>query len=230
MDFGIIAAMEEEAQAFKQQMQNTKTHKIYHLEFITGIFFGKKVTLLQSGIGKVNAAIATAILIDEFSPQFIINTGSAGGFAEDLSIGDVIISSSVAHHDVDVTAFEHYEIGQVPGSAPFFTADENLQNLALKAKVDGYKIRHGHIVSGDSFVHKKSQLQKIQTSFPNADVIEMEAAAIAQTATLMNTPFVIIRSVSDLVNKEGNEMDFQAFLPIAAQNSFTIVSAILEAS
>lgn len=225
--FGIIAAMEAECEAFKRQMNNKTTTKIGGLDFITGDLLGQHIVLVQSDVGKVNAAFATTLMIKEFSPAYVINTGSAGGFAPDLNVGDVIISAYVGYHDVDVTAFG-YEMGQVPRQNPLFEASKPLQNIALKAEVKGHKIRLGSILSGDSFVHDKNQLQKIQAFFPNADAIEMEAAAIAQICTLMDVPYIIIRSISDLVNKDDNNMDFKEFLPIAAQNSLDVVAYILK--
>lgn len=227
VSFGIIAALEPECLAFKERIQNPKRSTVGSLEFIQGDLNGQSVVLLQCGFGKVNAAIATSLMIKQFSPQYVINIGSAGGFASDLNIGDVIISSSVVHHDVDVTGLG-YELGQVPGCEVVFNADEKLQKLALTAEMSPYKIRSGKIISGDSFVHHRDQLEKIHKHFPDADVIEMEGASVAQSCTILGTKFLIVRSVSDCVYDENNSVDFHEFLPIAAKNSLSVVSHILE--
>ncbi|MCV5961468.1 5'-methylthioadenosine/S-adenosylhomocysteine nucleosidase, partial [Escherichia coli] len=73
--------------------------------FFSGQINDVDVVLLQSGIGKVAAAVGTTILLDEYQPDVVINTGSAGGFDSSLNLGDVVISTEVRHHDADVTAF-----------------------------------------------------------------------------------------------------------------------------
>ncbi len=227
INFGIIAAMEAECEAFKQQMQQKETIYMAGLNYMKGELLGQKIILLQSGIGKVNAAIGTSLMIKEFNPKYIINTGSSGGFADDLNIGDVIIASEAGYHDVDATAFG-YEIGQIPGQETMFKSSKKLQDIALKADAGKYNLRLGSIVSGDSFIHDPKQLQKIQKLFPTIDAIEMEAAAVGQVCASMGVKFIAIRSISDLVNKDDNSMDFQEFLPIAAKNSLAVVSYILQ--
>lgn len=98
-------------------------------EFTTGVYEDKEVILLKSGIGKVNAAVSTTLLLDRFQPDYVINTGSAGGFHHSLNVGDIVISTDVRHHDVDVTIF-NYEYGQVPGLPAAFIADDQLVKLA----------------------------------------------------------------------------------------------------
>ncbi len=230
VEFGIIAAMETECKALEAIMENIQEHVCASMVFLEGELYGRKIVLLQCGIGKVSAAVGTTLLIEKFSPQYIINTGSAGGFAQDLKIGDIIVSEKVAYHDVDLTSFNHYKIGQMAGCEPEFIANSSLlQTVAKISPTDQtVSMRKGIIVSGDSFISDKKQQQKIQKDFPEADVIEMEAAAIAHTCMIFNVPFIVVRSVSDLINVEGNHIDFHEFLPIAAKNSLDIVSQILQ--
>lgn len=114
MKLAVIGAMEEEVTILRSKLKDAKQEMIAHCEFTTGDYEGIEVILLKSGIGKVNAAISTTLLLDRFKPDYVINTGSAGGFHHTLNVGDVVISTDVRHHDVDVTAFD-YEYGQVPG-------------------------------------------------------------------------------------------------------------------
>lgn len=230
IEFGIIAAMEAECEALKTAMNDIKEHQYGQMTFWQGMFNGRNIVLSQCGIGKVAAAVGTTLLIEKFSPKYIINTGSAGGFAADLNIGDIIVSEKMAYHDVDLTSFDHYVIGQMAGCEPEFYADNNLLETAanITPSDSKVKLRKGFIVSGDSFISAMEQQQKIQQDFPTADVIEMEAAAIAHTCVLLNTPFIAIRSVSDVINRQGNHIDFHEFLPIAAKNSLDIVSQILQ--
>src|SRR5690625_664942 len=113
MRFGIIGAMDEEIEYLRNIMTETKEHEIASVLLIEGKLAGKEVILLKSGIGKVNAAMATTILIERFQPTHVINTGTAGGMKGNLNVGDVVVGDEIVHHDVDVTAFD-YKFGQVP--------------------------------------------------------------------------------------------------------------------
>ena len=154
--------------------------------------------LCQSGIGKVNAAIATTLVIEHFSPDCVINTGSAGGIGKGLQVGDVVIGTQVAHHDVDVTAFG-YAIGQVPQQPASYPSDLTLVHAAEQAArvFQAANIRQGLIVSGDQFINDAFSIETICREFANPQAVEMEAAAIAQTCYQLGKPFVIIRAISD---------------------------------
>ena len=115
MKAGIIGAMEPEVAILKSQLTNPQTTEIAGYSFYQGELNGHQVVIVQSGIGKVAAALATALLIDKFEPDYVVNTGSAGGFEQSLKVGDIVISSEVRYHDVNVTAFG-YEIGQLPAN------------------------------------------------------------------------------------------------------------------
>src|SRR5690625_801010 len=132
MTVGIIGAMDEEIALFQEIINDQKELKVANSLFIEGKIENRRVVLLKSGIGKVNAAVATTIMHERFNPKLVINTGSAGGFSKNLKIGDLVISNEVVHHDVDVTAFR-YKYGQVPGLPPTFKADERLIELTIQA-------------------------------------------------------------------------------------------------
>src|SRR5690606_18776856 len=132
MKIGIIGAMEEEVELLRSSLENTATEVIANCEFTSGTYEGQEIVLLKSGIGKVNAAMSTTILLQHFGPDIVINTGSAGGFDENLEVGSIVISDEVLHHDVDVTAFG-YEMGQVPQMPATFHANPELMELAEKA-------------------------------------------------------------------------------------------------
>ncbi len=129
---GIIGAMDEEISLLKSKMDVKEEKIIANCNFIIGTLKGKEVVLLKSGIGKVNAAMSTTILHEKYNPEFVINTGSAGGFHPDLEVGDIVISTDVVHHDVDVTAFQ-YKYGQVPGLPEAFLASNSLIEKTMKA-------------------------------------------------------------------------------------------------
>lgn len=87
MKIAVIGAMEEEVVALRESLQNAETVTIANSEYTTGTYDGKDVVLLKSGIGKVNAAMGTTILLHQFKPDVVINTGSAGGYDESLEVG-----------------------------------------------------------------------------------------------------------------------------------------------
>ncbi|WP_340293742.1 5'-methylthioadenosine/adenosylhomocysteine nucleosidase [Staphylococcus coagulans] len=224
---GIIGAMEEEIEILKSQIAELEEIKIAHTVFYKGLLNGKEVILTQSGIGKVNVAISTALLINEFKPAYIINTGSAGALQPGLSLGGVVISSEVAYHDADARAFG-YEIGQIPGMPATYKADQELFKKVDKVlKSLSQNGKEGLIVSGDSFIGTSAQRQTILASFPHALAAEMEAAAIAQTCFQFNTPFIITRAISDLADEEAG-MTFEAFLKVASQSSSKMVSELVK--
>ncbi|ARJ49909.1 5'-methylthioadenosine/adenosylhomocysteine nucleosidase [Staphylococcus lutrae] len=224
---GIIGAMEEEIEILKSQMTALEEIKVAHVIFYKGYLNDKEIVLTQSGIGKVNAAISTSLLIDRFEPDCIINTGSAGGLQPELELGDVVVSRHVAYHDVDACAFG-YAQGQIPGMPAQFEADtvlfEKVMHLLEQLDQTG---KSGLIVSGDSFIGTNEQREAILAHFPDALATEMEATAIAQTCYQYRVPFIITRAISDLANKEAG-MTFEAFLKIAAKSSSEMVNELVK--
>ncbi|MTH52513.1 5'-methylthioadenosine/S-adenosylhomocysteine nucleosidase [Bacillus mangrovi] len=219
MKIAIIGAMEEEVNILREKLENRSTSVIAGSEFTEGLYEGKEIVLLKSGIGKVNAALSTAILLDRFQPDSVINTGSAGGFHHSLNVGDVVVSSEVRHHDVDVTAFG-YEYGQVPGLPAAYKPDARLLEVAEEqAKgIEGIQAVTGMIATGDSFMNDPERVAYIRTKFENLYAVEMEAAAIAQVCHQFEVPFVIIRALSDIAGKES-DVSFDQFLETAGLHS-----------
>ncbi|MBU2224064.1 MAG: 5'-methylthioadenosine/S-adenosylhomocysteine nucleosidase [Gammaproteobacteria bacterium] len=224
---GIIGAMEQEVALLKQQLTNATTSTIANFEFYRGQLQGVDVVLVQSGIGKVTAAVATTLLIHQFQPDCVINTGSAGGFDEELAVGDIVISSEVRHHDVDVTAFG-YEPGQVPRLPAAFIAHPELIAAAEQSitKLGFCRTKKGLITTGDVFMCDPERIAKTRATFPTMLAVEMEGAAIAQACYQLNTPFVVIRSLSDIAGKES-PTSFEAYLEIASRNSSAMVVELL---
>jgi len=238
---GIIGAMEKEISLLCETMGNFSTEKIGVFEFHTGKIEGKNVTVLQCGIGKVNAAVGCALLIQKFNPAYIINTGSAGGIcivqkgqSDEIKIGDAVISTGLVYHDVDVTAF-NYAPGQLPGQPQIFTVEENLIKLAEaavdelkqeKSLPDSFNHRRGLIGSGDVFMHEPERIDAVRKLFPDLMAVEMEGAAIAHCCRLFSVPVLVIRALSDIAGTES-PMSFTEFLPIASEHSARIVIRIV---
>ncbi|KEF39371.1 5'-methylthioadenosine/S-adenosylhomocysteine nucleosidase [Schinkia azotoformans MEV2011] len=227
MKIGIIGAMDEEVAILKEKIQNREDLTIGKSEFSIGKINNIDVVLLKSGIGKVNAAVGTTLLLDHFKPDYVLNTGSAGGYHTELHVGDIVISTDVRHHDVDVTVFG-YEYGQVPQMPPGFTPDVRLIEKAEKAAagITDIKVAKGLIVTGDSFMDDPVRVDFVRGKFTDVYAVEMEAAAIAQVCHLFNVPFVIIRALSDIAGKDS-DVSFDKFLEKAALHSATLILNIV---
>ncbi|WP_440162560.1 5'-methylthioadenosine/S-adenosylhomocysteine nucleosidase [Actinobacillus pleuropneumoniae] len=226
LKIGIIGAMAQEVEILRNLMVEAKVIEIAGCKIYDGKINNTQVALLQSGIGKVAAAVGTALLLELTKPDVIINTGSAGGLDANLNVGDIVISTEVRHHDADVTAFG-YEKGQLPANPAAFLPNEQLVSVALKeTQTAGFNAVSGLICSGDVFVNGAEKIAQIRQDFPNVAAVEMEAAAIAQVCHAFNVPFVVVRAISDVADKESH-LSFDEFLLLAAKNSSEIVVAML---
>ncbi|GAB6160790.1 5'-methylthioadenosine/adenosylhomocysteine nucleosidase [Howardella ureilytica] len=221
---GIIGAMQEEVEQLISVMNITKEEKKAGMEFFAGRLEGVPVTIVRSGIGKVNAAICTQILVDDFNVDAVINTGIAGSLHDKIEIADVVLSEDVLHHDMDATGFG-YPKGQIPRMDVLsFKADAGLVALAKKAceaATPDIGIHIGRIVSGDQFVSDSDVKKKIVDDFKGL-CTEMEGAAIAQTSYLNGIPFVIIRTISDKADNSAS-VDYPTFEKKAIANEVKIV-------
>lgn len=228
MKAGIIGAMEPEVAILKSKLLNCETSTHAGYTFYQGQLDGTNAVIVQSGIGKVAAALATAILIDKFQPDFVVNTGSAGGFDHTLKVGDIVISSEVRYHDVDLTVFG-YEIGQLPANPAAYIPHPELIKAAKAGinSLENIQTLVGLITTGDTFMTKDEDIAKARTNFPAMTAVEMEGAAIAHTCHQFGTPFVIIRSMSDIAGKESPS-SFQAYLETASINSSQLVISMLD--
>lgn len=223
MKIVIIGAMEQEITLLKAKIDHCETSNVAYLTVYTGTIGANWVCLVQCGIGKVASAAATAILIQTYAPDAVINTGSAGGFDPELNIGDVVIATQLLHHDVNVTNFG-YALGQVPQMPVYYESDTELVSIAHDAISDlsGVIVKTGLVCSGDSFVGSDEAANIIKANFPNMAAVEMEGAAIGQVCHLMKTPFVVIRSLSDIAGKTST-VSFDSYLETAAKNSAQLV-------
>lgn len=223
---GIIGAMPQEIEILRSLMVEPKLTEIAGCKIFEGKINNRNVALLQSGIGKVAAAVGTTLLLELAKPDMIINTGSAGGLDRQLNVGDIVISNEVRHHDVDVTAFG-YEKGQLPANPAAFLPNMQLVEVAQKeVQKAGTNAVIGLICSGDAFINGAEKLDQIYCDFPTVAAVEMEAAAIAQVCHAFDVPFVVVRAISDVADK-ASHLSFDEFLPLAAEKSSEIVLAML---
>lgn len=227
-EYGIIAAMQEEMEEIKKIMKNIEEKKIYELTFFEGKINNSNVVLVEAGVGKVNAARVTQVLIDNFNVEAIINVGSGAAANEELEIGDIVIGKTLVQHDFDITAFGHQK-GYISNVGENVKSDEHLiqkmEHIISELSNNEYNVKIGTIASGDIFCTDIKMKEKIRNKF-NADAIEMEGAAIAQVCKLDNKPFLIIRSISDVPNGK-NEITFDEFLKLASKRCAEILSKFI---
>jgi len=226
---GIIVAMEEELESILDIMDNIEEKEIYGLTFKTGQIEKNKIIVVKCGVGKVNAARVTQILIDTFNVKSVINVGAAGALNPFLNIGDIVIGEKLIQHDFDITAFDH-DKGYITGVGDYIYSDseliEKFENAANNLKEKDYKIKKGIIATGDIFCTDIEMKNKIFSKF-DADCVEMEGAAIAQVCYLDKIPFIVIRSISDSPNG-NNEIDFDKFVELASKRCANILREFLK--
>ena len=225
---GIIGAMEVEVAILKEKMEDVRIIKKASMDFYEGILAGKKVVVVRSGIGKVNAGICAQILADVFSVDAIINTGIAGSLNKNINIGDIVLSTDVVQHDMDATGFG-YRKGQLPQMPVFFfNADDNLRRLAAEVCKEvnpDIQVFEGRIASGDQFVCDQDVKNRIVSEF-SAYATEMEGAAIGQAAYLNEIPFLVVRAISDKADGSA-QMDYSEFEKAAVDHSVRLTLNML---
>lgn len=222
---GIIGAMPEELAALLEPLSRPNRSREGAFTLTRGRLDGHRVLVAQCGIGKVNAAALTTLMILRGAERLIF-TGVAGAVDPGLAVGDLVISRDAVQHDLDVTALG-YARGQVPGEAMSWPADPHLQTIALEAaqSLPGVKAVLGRIASGDQFVASAERVRWLRESL-QATCVEMEGAAMAQVCAKWGVPFVIIRSISDTADHSAGT-DFREFTPLAAERAVQVVRQIL---
>lgn len=232
-NIGIIVAMQEELDEILNIMDTIKEEEIYNVNFKKGNIGENNIIVVKSGVGKVNAARTTQILIDKFNINTIINVGSAGALNSKLNIGDIVIADKLIQHDFDITAFNHKK-GYITDVGDYIYCDKDLvmklEKVANNMRADKienkeYKFITGTIASGDIFCTDVEMKNKIYSKF-GAECVEMEGAAIAQVCYLDNIPFVVMRSISDSPNG-NNAIVFDEFVKLASKRCAMILKNFL---
>lgn len=215
--------MDEELHVLIENLEQSSKHTRYGFIFYMGSIGRHEVVLVKSGIGKVMSTIAVTLLVQLFEVDGIVNTGSAGAIDKSLKIGDVVVADRLAYHDVDVTAFG-YKYGQMAQQPLYFESSKYFIS-ELKKVLENPKI--GLITSSDSFISKTTKILEIKNHFPEDLAVEMEGASIAQTATALGKPFVIIRAISDTADHEAN-VTFDEFIIEAGKKSAETLISLLK--
>lgn len=220
---GIIGAMTLEIELLKKEIKNCQAEEVGECSFYHGTIENTEVVVAHSGVGKVNAAICTTILLERYKVSKVINTGIAGGFSP-LKPRSVVLSTKIGYHDVNATQFG-YESGQVPGSPRFFLPEESFFN-EVEAVLNKLNIKYinATLLTGDQFIND----EKMVTFKTNENTIcEMEGAAVAHTCNKFKIPFVSIRYISDIIGEKSQIDDYQKFEEEMSRNSSIICLNII---
>ena len=233
MTYGIIGAMDTEIQMILGRMDRCRTNSLYGLKIYQGCIGDAEVVVAKCGIGKVNAARCAQILIDRSKPDYLINTGVAGGIDPRLRIGDMVLSTHLVQHDFDMTCLGCVvgcqELDEDRTKPTLFHADEGLLDSfeAVARETAGeIAIHRGPIASGDTFVADRRTKEHLFETF-GAYACEMEGGAIAQVAQAARVPFLVVRAISDLADGSASE-SYASFERHAAELSARMLLKFLE--
>ena len=211
---GIIFAMEEELEETKSRVNIIKEHTIYDLKIFECDFGENRCFFVESGVGKVNSARTTQILISNMNVDLILNVGVAGSISKNVNKCDIVIAKNLVQHDYDITVFGR-EKGFIPNVGKYIECDNNLLEIAEKIEVEN-PVFIGTIASGDIFISDEKMARKINEKF-DALCVEMEGASIAQVCYLCKVPFIVIRSISDSPYEKDNHITSDEFLKISSE-------------
>ena len=223
MTIAILVAMGKELNLLLPLLDNTKSETIDGFTFHSGKIGNNDIVAMQCGIGKVNAAIGTLTLLNNFKPELVINTGVAGGASQDAHVMDVIVGSSIAYHDVWCGPGTIY--GEASGYPLYFESDKRFSSL-IPERAD---IKRGLICSGDKFIASLEEVQTIQKAFPQVLAVDMESATIAQVCYLRKIPVLVMRVISDSPGaSKDNTAQYNDFWQDAPAHTFNLVQALLK--
>lgn len=224
---GIIVAMDLEMEYLQNVVHSIQTKVICNHIFYEGAYDDKKVVFATAGIGKVNAGVTTILMIEHFSPTYIVNTGIAGGYHCKLKPLDIVIANRLLYADVDMTSeiAGRYPYGQLEGFPPYFTTNTKWMTKIKQTE----HIFYGDIITGDQFVDNYEKVDMlIRQKFPQYDIfaVDMESCAIAHVCMMNQIECIVIRSISDLIGR-SSEMDYQTFSKLAADQACQMVLEII---
>lgn len=243
---GILGAFNDEVKMLEDSLENKNIITVEGIKFLEGTLEGKHVVLAYTGIGKVNAAMSTTLLISKFHPKAILFTGIAGGINPDVKPGDIVVGRRMVQHDLNYVYND--SLVSFPVQNPvndstdplFYKADKGLLQLAhsVSSGIHFQKVNlgdtviqpavcYGTIATGDSFVASEKLKKELLTRF-QADAVEMEGAAVAQVCYQLSVPFIVIRSISDSADHNAN-LDIEKFYKSAAVNASTLILHMLAA-
>ncbi|MDR0984118.1 MAG: 5'-methylthioadenosine/adenosylhomocysteine nucleosidase [Ruminococcus sp.] len=220
---GIVAAMPSEVADIRKELGEAKVEKQGKIEFYVWEKDGVKIVNVLSGIAKVNAAVATAMLISRYEPDFVVNCGVAGGMNSEIKVLDIVISNTVMPHDLDLHFLKDYP----PYCCEFKSDGELIEKVDSICKEMGINTFIGPIVSGEVFLEDPVRKAEITEKF-SPYAVDMETAAVGHCCYLYGVPFVSVRCISDNADDEAG-MSFDEFVPKAAKRVADVVLTLANA-
>ena len=237
----VLGAVPWEIAPVGAALHGTKTGRIYDFPFWSGAIGGQPVVVAITGVGKTNAAMVSALFIDQFKPVRLIYTGTAARVNRSLNTGDIILSRKVVHHDFGTmqstgmlyrktigpvkgrpTNYQYAADGALLKSAVAATKTYPPREVTANGKTYVPSIRPGIICAGDVFGMTEAKLDDIRQKIA-ADLVEMEGSAIGQVCHELHLPFLVIRGGSNFA-QENPGGDYKRLGQIAARSAalFTV--------
>lgn len=219
---GIICAGDQELEPFLPLIKDKTITKKAMLTFYEGTLKGKPVVTLYCGVCKVNAALAAQILIDTFGVSLMINAGTAGGMASQISLFDTVVTTEAVYHDVAEEILVEFH----PWLPEFqFPADQSLLAAARKVAVGDETIHFGRTVTGECFIVDEKRPELNEKYAPLS--VDMETAAIAHVCYVNEVPFLAVRAITDTADHSGAEA-FEENCEKASQRSAQVVCCLID--
>jgi adenosylhomocysteine nucleosidase len=222
-----MSAMDIEIELYLDRCEICGSTQRAGLTFHEAKWEGHDLVLVKAGVGKVNAALCTQVLIDAFDAHTVICTGSAGAVNPALDIGDIVVADDCVQHDL-VVDFLGLPRGQVPFTdLQFFSTAPELRRHAQELVLPDHTIHRGRVLTGDTFVEDEALRRRLREEL-EGDCVEMEGAAVGQVCAMNDVPYLVVRAISD--HADGtSDVDFGSFLEEAARSSSQIVLHLLDA-
>ena len=224
MKIGIIVAMDKELVQLKSLLDDSTVERRNNKDVILGRIGDKDIVLQKCGIGKVNSAIGTVEMINNYRPDIVVSTGVAGGADDRMDVTDIVVGAEYCYHDAYCGA--ECRFGQIMGMPAVFPSPKDLVDKAVAA-CDGKAVHTGLIVSGEWFVNTQNKMRAIIARFPKAVAVDMESCSIAQTCHIYGVPFISFRVNSDLPLKDTKASQYFDFWARLADNSFTLTKRFI---
>ena len=226
-DIGIIGALSDEVREIISRLENRTTETVGNVEYNVGTIGAKSVVVAQCGVGKVAAAICAEAMIIKYAPSLLVNSGVGGALDKTLKPLDIVFADKLVQHDMDTSPLGD-PVGLISGiNRIYFETDERAREvLKESAETLGVNYLIGTVATGDKFISDKADKDRLVELF-GATACEMEGGAIAHTAFVNGTPFMVVRAISDSADGEAC-MDYPTFLPLATKISTALTLALIE--
>lgn len=226
MKIAIMGAMPEEISPILEKIGSYKTTQYAGNRYYEASYKGIDLIIAYSKIGKVFSTLTAATMIEHFGAEKLLFSGVAGAISPTLKVGDLIVATKLAQHDLDITAFGH-PFGYVPEGAVFIEADKEMIEMSKDvAKSMGKTVQEGIIATGDQFVANEERKNWIGATF-GADALEMEGGSVAVVCNALEIPFFILRAISDAADMDAS-FSFDEFLQTSAKESAEFVMKMVD--